>query len=132
MPLDLAQIRRVFAAPFTWGTADCCTAPSDGFRLLHGVDPMALLRGRYTTFSGAARASMRMGGFEHMAQACAGDAGLFDGVGAVGEIGLVDMTGLPAAPHFNAALALRMPDGWWVKMENGVLVAPDALRSWRA
>lgn len=132
MIIDLPRIRRVFAARFEWGVSDCCTAPSDGFLGLHGVDPMSLLRGKYTTFSGAARASMRLGGFEQMAQACAGHAGLFDGVGEVGEIGLVDVTGMPAAPHFNAALALRMPDGWWVKMENGVLVAAGAIRSWRA
>lgn len=129
---QIARMRRIFAAPFAWGQADCCTAPCDGFRALHGVDPMALLRGEYGSFAGAARALLRFGGFGAMAAACAEHAGLRPGVGAVGEIGLVDVTALPAAPHFDAALALRMRDGWWIKMENGVLVADHATRCWRA
>lgn len=131
MMADLARLRRVFSAPFDWGKADCCTAPCDAFLALHGVDAMALLRGQYTTFSGAARAVLRFGGFDAMAQACAAHAGLRAGVGAVGEIGLIDMMALPAVPHFDAALGLRMKDGWWVKVENGVLVAPAAMRCWR-
>lgn len=131
--MRIEQARRIFGAPFGWGVADCCTAPSDLFRLLHGVDPMALLRGRYDSLSGALRLARSFGGFEAMAQACADHAGLRGGVGAVGEIGLVDAMCLPfVAPHMTRAMALRMRDGWWVRMENGVIVVSDVTRCWRA
>ncbi|WP_397544909.1 DUF6950 family protein [Roseicitreum antarcticum] len=41
--------------PFVWGASDCCTSASDVFQALHGVDPMAPLRGQYTTEAGAWR-----------------------------------------------------------------------------
>lgn len=41
--------------PFAWGSADCLTFCGDCVRALNGSDPIAAIRGRYKTETGAKR-----------------------------------------------------------------------------
>lgn len=50
-PIDAAEAAML--RPWKWGEADCCTSACDAFLALWGVDPMAELRGAYTTEAGA-------------------------------------------------------------------------------
>lgn len=47
--------------PFRWGTADCLCFAADVAAAITGTDPVAHLRGRYTTATGAQRILRREG-----------------------------------------------------------------------
>lgn len=79
----------VMHGPWVWGSADCCTAACDVFRRLHGIDPMAPLRGCYATEAEAVALIRSYGGWRRMFAELRDLAGLRPGVGAAGEIGLV-------------------------------------------
>lgn len=49
------------ALPHEWGKHDCALFAADGVRIMTGVDPMADIRGTYTTRIGAARAIKKLG-----------------------------------------------------------------------
>jgi hypothetical protein len=110
--------------PFEWGVADCCTSASDAFLALHGVDPMAPLRGRYRTERGARVHIARRGGFLAMAEALAAEAGLSGGNGGPGEIGVVET---PEGP----ALAISTGSAWLAKSPRGLVSTPGAVRAWQ-
>ncbi|MEC9433867.1 MAG: hypothetical protein VYD87_13270 [Pseudomonadota bacterium] len=84
----LAAVADVMSRPWAWGQADCCTAACDVFARLHGVDPMASLRGGYATRREAMRIIRSRGGWERMAAELAAAAGLRGGAGEPGEIGV--------------------------------------------
>lgn len=69
-----AHIKAAARRPFSWGEFDCCTFACDGIMAMTGVDPMADLRGRYTTAIGAARAlkAFAGGGLDEAAEHIAG------------------------------------------------------------
>lgn len=69
-----AHIKAALQRPFSWGEFDCCTFACDGILAMTGVDPMADLRGRYSTAIGAARAlkAFAGGGLDETAQAITG------------------------------------------------------------
>ena len=50
------------ATPFAWGTNDCVTYAADAVRAITGDDPLADLRGSWSTELGARRAVTRAGG----------------------------------------------------------------------
>lgn len=79
----------IYTGPLVWGRADCCTCACDVFARLHGVDPMAPLRGLYSTEAGALALIRSWGGWRRMTARLAAMAGLRGGAGAVGELGLV-------------------------------------------
>ena len=68
---------RIMGRSWVWGEADCCTAACDVFQALHGVDPMASLRGVYRTKIGAQRAIVARGGWMAMAEALHADLRLY-------------------------------------------------------
>ena len=110
---------RIMGRCWTWGEADCCTAACDVFQALHGVDPMASLRGVYRTKIGAQRAIVAM------AEALAREAGLGVGQGEAGDIALVRTeSGL-------YALAVTLGEGACVaKSLNGGTILQGFERSW--
>ena len=55
-------IARTRATPFAWGRCDCCTWPADYIVERHGIDPMADLRGAYSTAFGARQIKIAQGG----------------------------------------------------------------------
>jgi hypothetical protein len=78
----------VMDCPWEWGRADCCTSACDVFLRLYGIDPMASLRGTYSTQRGAAKAIARMGGFDQMAATLAARAGMQPVEPRVGAVGV--------------------------------------------
>ena len=116
---------RIMGRCWTWGEADCCTAACDVFQALHGVDPMASLRGVYRTKIGAQRAIVARGGWMVMAETLAREAGLGAGQGAAGDIALVRTeAGL-------YALAVTLGEGACVaKSLNGGTILQGFERSW--
>ncbi|MFN6976942.1 MAG: DUF6950 family protein [Gemmobacter sp.] len=102
---------RLMDGPFVWGQADCCTAACDVFAALTGTDPMAPLRGRYSTERGALRIIRRAGGWHALIDALAAGAGLARCAPAAGALTLV---------RTQAGLALG------VVIESGMIAAKAA------
>lgn len=63
-----ARLMRFLAArtgtSFAWGASDCATFAADAVRAMTGWDPIATIRGRWTSARGAARVARRGGGLE--------------------------------------------------------------------
>ena len=122
----LAAVVEAMDREWRWGVCDCCTAACDAFAALHGIDPMAPLRGRYDTALGAARIIRAHGGPLAMAEHLAGLAGLRPGIGLRGEVGVVSGEGL------RMALALCLgPQSWAAKTARGFATVHHVERFWR-
>lgn len=122
----LAAALDYMSAPWAWGSADCCTSACDAFAALHGVDPMACLRGSYGTFGGARRMIASFGGFVPMCEHLAARYHLRPGTGAPGELGVVLLS------NGRHALALGTGAAWQAKSPAGTIAVPGVLRSWNA
>lgn len=127
----LEEVERVMSVRWSWGSADCCACAADVFAALHGVDPMAPVRGMYDDAMGAYRLIRDWGGFPAMAEAMARISGLSVGSGQPGEIGLSE-PGNAGGPDGRAMLICIQPGQWAGKSEMGFTILPGAERSWRA
>ena len=117
----MAHVLEVYDSPFEWGVSDCCTSACDVFQRLHGVDPMAPLRGRYSSRDEALALIRARGGWRRMFAALADVAELSGGEGAEGEIALVK-----AEAGFT--LAVGTGNNWWaIKMDSGFKTVPGAI-----
>lgn len=121
----MAVCMDVMDRPWQWGVADCCTSACDVFHRLHGIDPMQSLRGSYSTRTGAVRAITSRGGWVKMSGDLARDAGLVEGTGVAGEIGLVMSEG-------QLCLAVSTGAVWIGKSMTGLASVSVCERSWRA
>ena len=122
MACVMAVCLDVMDRPWRWGAADCCTAACDVFLRLHGVDPMAPLRGRYSSRVGALRMIALEGGWQAMAQGLADRAGLVASGGRAGDIGLIRVGD-------TLALGICTEVGWVGKSEQG-LASSEMVRAW--
>lgn len=121
----LAEVVDVMARPWSWGEADCCASAYEVFRRLHGVDPMAALRGTYSSRRSANRIIRSFGGFEAMTARLAAGAGLREGLGEPGEVG-----SSVAADRWS--LVICVSAGQWAgKTVTGFRTIPAVERSWR-
>lgn len=119
---------RRMAQPWRWGVTDCCTAACDLFAELHGIDPMAPLRGGYQSETEARALIRRHGGFLRMCATLADSARLLAGDGSAGEIGCARPRGSPPC----LALCIGF-DLWVAKSPRGALIGKLYIeRSWRA
>ncbi|MCA2014376.1 hypothetical protein LCM17_22995 [Cereibacter sphaeroides] len=109
----------VMHGPWVWGAADCCTSACDVFQRLHGIDPMAPLRGRYASEAEALALVRSFGGWRRMFRTLAAAAGLKPGVGAPGEVGLVRETGY--------SLAIGIGGGMWAGRIDGGYATTDKM-----
>ena len=125
----MAEVDRVMSARWHWGAADCCTAACDVFHALHGVDPMATVRGGYDDAVSAARLIRSWGGFPEMAEALARTACLVQSNGQSGDIGL-SAPGDAGGPDGRAMLICIEPGAWAGKSELGYTILPNAERCW--
>lgn len=115
----------VMHGPWVWGLADCCTSACDVFQRLHGIDPMAPLRGRYATAAEALALIRSFGGWRRMFRTLGAGAGLRPGVGAAGEIGLVREGG-------RFSLAIGIGHGMWAgRTDGGYATTANLVLSWR-
>lgn len=121
----MAAVVEVMSRRWQWGIADCCTAASDVFERLHGVDPMVGLRGRYVGRSAAEAIIDRHGGWVALTVEMAAAAGLVRGRGGAGEIGL-------SGPFGGRCLMIAVAPGRWAaKTTAGFVIRSDAVRMWR-
>lgn len=127
----MEEVERVMGDRWQWGVRDCCSSAADVFLALHGIDPMAEVRGTYSTAIGAYRLIRDWGGFPAMADAMARIAGLEIGTGQPGEIGLSE-PGNAGGPDGRAMLICIQPGQWAGKSEMGFVVLPGVERCWRA
>lgn len=106
----------VMAAPFEWGTLDCCTASCNVFQRLYGIDPMRAVRGTYTTKRGALRLIARFGGMHQIAMAYFKREGLVPCEPREGALGVA---------NGNLVICAR-PGMWFAKTLTGITTLPDA------
>lgn len=125
----MSEVDRVMSAPWKWGSADCCASACDVFLSIHGVDPMAPVRGKYDSAMSAARLVATWGSFLSMGEKLAARAGLVDGRGSAGEIGLSHAetaTGIEG----RAMLICIEPGIWAGKTVDGFAILASAERAW--
>lgn len=106
----LRQAGYVMDARFIWSKRDCCTAACDLFYRLHGLDPMASLRGAYTTRREAEAIISQSGGLVRLARGLAAKSGLQaipPDAAEPGDIGVIDNAEL-------RALVISIGYGAWV------------------
>ncbi len=117
----------ILPRPFDWALQhDCCMDVSLVFRSVHGIHPMAVYEGRYSTELGAARILRRVGGLVSLWRGLARDAGLHGGIGGVGEIGVHTGGGV------ETAVICIEPGVWAGKSTSGMATVHDVEVSWRA
>lgn len=122
----MAAVLDVMDGPLIWGASDCCASACDVFKALHGIDPMAPLRGTYDSEEGAEKVIRSWGGWQRMTARLAALAGLSDGVGAAGEIGLMRLPD-------RFVLSISIGWGQWAGRVDGGFQSWDAvIRSWGA
>jgi hypothetical protein len=125
MPSATALAIDLMDGPFIWGRADCCTAACDVFRALHGVDPMAPLRGQYISELSARRLIRHWGGWHAMTADLAARAGLVAVPGAEGDLGLAKI-------GRDLALVIGIERGLWAgKGADGVVTTSQIVAAWR-
>jgi len=118
----------VMARRWEWGAADCCTAACDVFARLHGVDPMAPLRGLYGTKAEAEAMIAREGGLDALAVRLAALSGLRLSEGRAGDIGVSG----PGVASGGRCLMICTGRGWAAKSPAGFVIVPRAEMAWSA
>jgi len=126
MSSALAAVMAVMDRPWEWGAADCCTAACDVFARLHGVDPMAPLRGLYGTKAEAQAMIAREGGLDALAARLAAFSGLRLSEGQAGDIGVSG----PGVASGGRCLMICTGRGWAAKSPAGFVIVPRAERAW--
>lgn len=107
-----AAALEIMARRWVWGVSDCSAAACDVFARLHGVDPLAPLRGRYRT---AAEARAAQGpDWAVVCRGLAARAGLVEGAEVPGALGLIRH-----AEGLALAVCIR-PGLWAAKTLGGV------------
>lgn len=119
----MAAVEEHMGGPFVWGRADCCSAPCAAFAALHGIDPMARVRGTYDSRSGAWRLIRTMGGLQTFAPRLARDAGLRAVPSGIGVIGLI-----PNGTGFS--LAIGLGTCWAAKAVAGFHIVQEVEAAW--
>lgn len=116
----MSVVELVMDGPVVWGASDCCASVCDVFEVLHGVDPMASLRGRYQSEAEAGALIRAAGGWRCLVRDLARQSGLVPGDGRPGEIGL-----LRVARQYSLAIGLGR--GMWAgRIAGGYAVVPAA------
>lgn len=108
----IALIEKRTAAPFAWGSNDCCLWPADAVLAMTGRDPAAAYRGRYATQRGAAVLLKRLGGLTSVGALCGSEIPPL--CAQVGDVGLVSSNGERDAG------AVCIGDLWVAVVKNGL------------
>lgn len=113
-----------------WGEADCCASVCAAYARLHGIDPMAALRGSYSDAAGAAGIVARAGGWDALCEEWLARAGMVEvppQAAPPGSIGL-----LAPQPNGTRALAFGLGSGWAGKGARGMTLLREVARAWAA
>lgn len=122
-------IRAAASRPAAWGTHDCCTFISDWGLLRTGRDPMAFMRGRYSSFAGAMRFIL-IDGLPNLVRRGMIEAAFPEpDEPQPGDIGVI---ACPTEDRVGYACALYSGPRWVSLSMRGIEAAPDdALAVWR-
>lgn len=115
----------VMLRPLVWGESDCCLTAGDVFLRLHGIDPVAGLRGRYASVLEACRIIRAAGGMVPLFTGLFAAAGLVAAKGRAGLIG-ISAPGAAEGPEGRALLISAAPNIWVGKTANGWATRPPA------
>lgn len=124
----LVVVEDVMLRPWAWGVADCCAAACDVIARLHGVDPMAPLRGAYASGPNALQVIEDQGGMVGMVRRLAGAAGFVQmpvGQARPGDLGLTR-----SRPEGRALCVCVGPDAWAAKTLRGYALLDAADFAW--
>ena len=122
----MAIVAEVMSDPWRWGERDCCAAACEAYRRLHGVDPMADMRGIAATREEADRIVCAYGGMEAMAARKLTEAGLVETVDPrPGDLGLSH-----DRPEGRALCICVEPGRWAAKTARGYAILGAAERAW--
>lgn len=125
MPRLSALMSARLGAPFAWGVHDCCLFAADAVQAITGHDPMADLRGRYSTEREALRTVQRLGGLAGAAVDRMGPVVRAD-LAQPGDIGLGAVAGRQSLAVCCGAHFMAPGVGGLV-----VIHTADVLRAWR-
>jgi len=116
---------------FEWVQSDCGASAGRAFEALHGVDPIASIRGTYSGPLALVRMCRAHGGAEQFAAATLEGEGLVPV--PVAEMDAGDMALVPASRPLGAALGLAVAPGVVaVKGRRGMTIwRGEILRAWR-
>lgn len=129
-PQQIMEITvEVMSPHWVWGTHDCCTAACDVFQQIWGVDPMAPLRGKYSSAFGAAKIIQEWGGMVNMTLSLAEIALLETSSGHPGAIGL-SLPGMAAGSEGRCLMICIDKGSWAAKTEEGLAILPIAELCW--
>lgn len=124
----MGVVAAVMSRRWEWGVSDCCAAACDVFAALHGVDPMARLRGAYASRAEAEAMIESAGGLHALAEGLAAEARLTRvDEPRPGDIGV---GGREVA--VGRCLMIRLDRGWAAKTPGGFAVVLRAEAAWRA
>lgn len=117
--------------PFAYGRNDCCLFLADWWRLLHGADPAAELRGRYADETGKDDLLAQERGLQRLVARVARRAGAVRTASpTTGDFGLIAREGNP----YGAICTGKAGDAlcWAIRSETGVafLTNPRVLQAW--
>lgn len=120
----MAAVERRMGGALEWGVSDCTASACSVFADLHGIDPLAPLRGSYNGPVSAGRIIRAAGGMEALADDLARQAGLVRCCEVPGSIGLVrDGTALVAAICVARGV-------WAVKAQLGFGILKKVMVAW--
>lgn len=119
--------------PWKWGKADCCTGACDAFLALHGIDPMAPLRGRYASEAEAEALIDARGGWAVMTQGLADAAGLAPASVTSCDAGLIGRARWREPKGWRRGLVLSVGGGAWAgKSLTGMVIRREGVTAaWR-
>lgn len=133
----LDAVETHMAGPWVWGLSDCCASACSVFRDLHGVDPMADLRGFYSSAIGARRLIEDRGGLLGLAQHMATRAGLrevkVEAPGVIGVSGAIGDDGSKKSDWRVAGRSLLIcvkPGAWVGRSADGYAATARAKVMW--
>lgn len=111
------------AAPFVWGTHDCCLWAADMVQALTGLDFASTWRGSYSTAAEAAHLLAELGGVSEVAISTLGQP-LAPAFAGVGDVVLVRHDGRELLAVCNGGTALCVgPDGLYATGMDAALAA---------
>lgn len=124
-----AYLHAVAQQPWDWGTGDCCTFAADWCVALGYPDPMAAIRGTYSTEAEALALLKRHGLLRLVDRGARGIGVKRTDDPRTGDVGLIRRLG-PGG--MDAVCAIRSEDRWVSRLERGLYVdeAGELVRAW--
>lgn len=120
----MAAVETHMGGPLVYGSTDCFAGPCAAFAALHGVDPLAHLRGSYSGHLSASRIIWRHGGARRLADEIMTQAGLCVTGDVTGAIGV-----FRNGAEWSLAIGIE-PGCWAAKLDSGFGFIAECRQAW--